>query len=97
MNVNMIDRLQLSQHSMTRHAGRRAKERSIPPSIIDALLDFGDRESAGGGVESCYFTKRSWKRFASYLGTEARHFERYRSAYAIVASSGEIVTACWRH
>jgi hypothetical protein len=31
------------------------------------------------------------------LGTEARHFERYRSAYAIVAADGQVVTTCWRH
>ena len=97
MTANTIERLRLSEHCMTRHAVSRAKERSIPPSIIDALLDFGDREAAGGGAEACFFTKRSWRRFESYLGTEARYFERYRSAYAIVASTGEIVTTCWRH
>ena len=97
MNATSMDRLHLSQHHMTRHANKRAKERSIPPSIIDALLDFGDREAAGGGAETCFFTKRSWQRYASYIGTEARHFERYRSAYAIIASTGEVVTTCWRH
>lgn len=88
------------QHGDTRltdHARRRAKDRSIPPSIVDALLDFGDRAPAGGNTESCFFTKRSWRRFAAYLGTEARHFERYRSAYAIVAADGQVVTTCWRH
>jgi hypothetical protein len=32
-----------TEPSLTDHARRRAKERSIPPSIIYALLDFGDR------------------------------------------------------
>lgn len=82
---------------LTGHARRRTKERSIPPSIVDALLDFGDRAPAGGGAESCFFTKRSWRRYAAYLGTEARHFERYRFAYAIVAADGQVITACWRH
>lgn len=82
---------------LTDHARRRAKDRSIPPSIVDALLDFGDRAPAGGRMDSCFFTKRSWRRFAAYLGTEARHFERYRSAYAIVGADGQVVTICWRH
>lgn len=88
---------QLMDTSLTAHARRRAKDRSIPPSIIDALLDFGDRARAGGGAESCFFTKRSWRRFAAYLGTEARHFERYRAAYAIVGADGQVITTCWRH
>ena len=82
---------------LTDHARRRARDRSIPHCIVDALLDFGNRAPAGGGAESCFFTKRSWRRFAAYLGTEARHFERYRSIYAIVAADGQVVTACWRH
>jgi len=88
---------QLTDKRLTAHAKRRAKDRSIPPSIIDALLDFGERAAAGGGAESCFFTRRSWRRFAAYLGPEARHFERYRSAYAIVGHDGQVVTICWRH
>lgn len=62
--------------------------------FIDAPLGFRDRAPAGGGAESCFFTKRSWWRYAAYLGDEARHFERYRSAYAIVAARlGQQV--CW--
>jgi hypothetical protein len=83
--------------SLTDHARRRAKDRSIPHSIIDALLDFGERSPAGDSAESCFFTKRSWRRFAAYLGTEARHFERYRAAYAIIGADGQVITACWRH
>ena len=81
---------------LSRHAHSRARQRSIPASIIDALLDFGERARAGCGAETCYFTKRSWKRFATYLGQEARHFERYRAVYAIIADDGKVVTACWR-
>ncbi|WP_430387990.1 hypothetical protein [Blastomonas fulva] len=81
---------------LSRHADHRSRERSIPASVIDALLDFGDRARSGTGAETCYFTKRSWKKFATYLGREARHFERYRAAYAIVADDGEVITTCWR-
>jgi hypothetical protein len=82
---------------MTRHAASRVQQRSIPASIVDALLDYGDRQPAGGGAETFFFTKRSWQRFATYLGRESRHFERYRSVYAVVSHGGEVITASWRH
>lgn len=83
--------------SLSKHARRRIKDRSIPLSIVEALLDFGERSPGGAGAETCYFTKKSWRRFAAYLGLEARHFERYRRVYVIVANGGEVITACWRH
>ena len=89
--------VRMGESRLSRHARGRAKDRSIPRSVIDALLDFGERAAAGGGAESCFFTKRSWRRFAAYLGTEARYFERYCAAYLIVAADGEVITACWRH
>ena len=82
--------------NLSRHASKRSRQRAIPASVIDALIDFDDRARSGSGADICYFTKRSWKRFAAYLGQEARHFERYRAAYAIVADDGLVVTACWR-
>lgn len=83
--------------SLSRHARQRMKDRSIPQSIVEALLDFGERMSGGTGTEICFFTKKSWRRFATYLGLEARHFERYRSVYVVVANDGEVITTCWRH
>lgn len=81
---------------MSRHAARRAKDRSIPQSIVDALLDFGDRAPAGAGAELCSFNGHSWRRYAAYLGHEAVHFERYRRAYVVVASDGDVITVGWR-
>ena len=83
--------------SLSRHAKHRMKNRSIPPSIVEALLDFGERAPCGDGAEICFFTKRAWRRYSAYLGSEARHFERYRSTYAIVAGTGLVVTTSWRH
>jgi hypothetical protein len=82
---------------MTKHARVRVQQRSIPPVVIDALLDFGDRREAGGGAEIVYFTKRTWRKFASYVGAAVKGFERYRSCYVIEASDGSIVTAAFRH
>ena len=89
--------LRPSAARLSQHASQRLQDRSIPPSIVDALIDFGDREAAGGGAETCFFTKRSWRRYSSYVGPQARHFERYRSVYLVVGSDGQVITACWRH
>lgn len=82
---------------MTNHALCRQQQRSIPQAVIDALLDFGERRPAGDGAESVYFTKRTWRRFASYVGVAVKGFERYRSCYVIEARDGTIVTAAFRH
>lgn len=82
---------------LTRHAAVRTQKRSIPQFIHDGLLDWGDRGDAGSGASSYSFSKRSWRRFAKYLGTEAKRFDRYRNAYIVVADDGTIITVCWRH
>lgn len=82
--------------NMSRHSRRRQQQRVIPQSIVDALLDYGARRPAGRGVEECYFNKRAWRHYSAYLGHEARHFERYRSAYVIVGETGTVITTAWR-
>ena len=97
LGLDRADVLASRRPHLSRHARQRMKDRSIPPSIVEALLDFGERTACGEGAEMCFFTKRAWRRFSAYLGSEARHFERYRSTYAIVAGDGLVVTTCWRH
>jgi hypothetical protein len=94
-NPNAIRRTTCS--NMTAHAQRRSHERVIPQLIIDALQDYGDTRPAGGGSEEFYFTRKSWKRFASYVGPQAAQLEKYRNTYAIIASDGFVVTVAWRH
>jgi hypothetical protein len=82
---------------MSKHASRRRQQRSIPQAVIDGLIDFGERRLAGAGREEVYFTKGAWREFASYLGTTAKAFERYRNCYVIQANDGTVVTASFRH
>lgn len=83
--------------NMTTHAQRRSHERGIPQLIIDALQDYGDTRSACNGSEEFYFTRKSWKRFASYVGPLVTKLEKYRNTYAIVAPDGFVVTVAWRY
>jgi len=87
----------LFRTKMTRHAEKRANQRSIPLAIVDALRDCCDPIPAGGGAESYSFTKRSWRKAQAYWGPQAKYFERYRNVYVIVSSEGNVITAAWRH
>ena len=42
---------------MTGHAAVRSQQRAIPPMLIDLLMQFGARESAGDGASKMYFDK----------------------------------------
>ena len=93
----MIANHHIAPISMTRHAQCRQKQRSIPTAVIEALLEFGERRQAGHGSESVYFTKKSWKKLASYMGAAIKGVEGYRSCYLIEGSDGAIITAAYRH
>jgi hypothetical protein len=93
----MIANSQFYPAMVTNHALCRQQQLSIPQAVIDALLDFGERRPAGDGAESVYFTKRTWRKFAGYVGSAVKGFERYRSCYVIEASDGSIVTVTFRH
>ena len=97
INSDMHDLGRYAAPPLTRHARQRLKDRSIPQFIVDGLIDFGERRPAGGGCEICFFSKRAWRRFSTNLGTEARHFDKYRKAYVVVAQDDLVVTACWCH
>jgi hypothetical protein len=83
--------------SLSQHAKARSQQRSIPKAVIDALADFGECSHDGRGGQRYSFTKQSWRAFIAYYGTEAKHFEKYRSAYIVVANDGIVVTTGWRH
>jgi hypothetical protein len=82
--------------SLSRHAAVRLQQRCIPRAIVEAVLDWGDRRSAGAGASSYAFSKRSWASFARHVGAEAERLKRYRNVYVVVARDGTIITVCWR-
>lgn len=98
--VAQVDRGQLvvpTRTPFTRHGAVRSQQRSVPPAVVDALLDFGEAEHDNQGAVRHFFSKRAWRAYSAYLGTEAKHYDRYRSAYVVVADDGSVITAGWRH
>lgn len=90
------DLIERTVSPLSRHAAVRCQQRCIPQFIVDALIDWGDSSDAGTGAFSYSFSKRSWRRFATYMGRDASRFERYRNVYIVVARDGTVVTVAWR-
>lgn len=82
--------------TLTRHASCRAQQRSIPEAVIELLLDFGEATYAGFGADRYTFSKRNWRAVAAHLGLKAKHYERYRSAYIVIAANC-VITVGWFH
>jgi hypothetical protein len=82
---------------LTRHASKRAQQRSLPPLIEEWLFRYGEAQHQGGGTEILYFSKRSYKRLRHHVGLQPiRKLQQYLDAYLIV-SDGRIVTMGHRH
>lgn len=88
---------QQSTLKLSEHAKKRSQQRSIPETVIDLLLDFGDEAHLGSGVSRFSFRKKGWKSASKYLGLKAKYFERYRACYVVVADDGTIITVAYCH
>ena len=76
------------------HAARRAQQRAIPDAVIDLLLDHGDRLPAGGGTEIVRLGHQVRGELETDLTPETwrRHDRTLRTAYAVVAADGTVIT-----
>lgn len=78
---------------MTNHANTRCQQRSIPPMMVDLLLEFGKSEYEGEGVAKMFFDKQARKRVASYAGPLAALLEEHLDMYAVVNQSNmQVIT-----
>ena len=81
----------------TAHARVRMQQRAIPSSIVNLLLDYGEKASAGRGSEIFYFGKRGRHRVLRSKGQAvARRLEGHWRDYVVVAD-GQIVTCGKRY
>jgi hypothetical protein len=79
--------------SMTRHAQARCRQRGIPPSIVEHLLDFGNEVHDHRGACVVFFDHRARERLRSLYGHDGfKRIEPHLKAYAVVADDGAIVT-----
>jgi hypothetical protein len=84
--------------ALTRHAEERARDRAVPPIVLDWLFSYGQRAPAGDGAECLFFNKSSRRILQRELGGWAyTKLEPKFDAYAILASDGAIITTGYRH
>lgn len=78
--------------NVTHHANTRSQQRAIPPMMIDLLLQFGKRESAGSGVAKLFFDKPARRRVAAYAGPLASLLDEHLDLYAVVGQDMQVIT-----
>lgn len=81
---------------MTGHAAVRSQQRAIPPMLIDLLMQFGARESAGDGASKMYFDKAARRKIKAYAGPLARMLNEHLDVYAVVSSENKVITTAHR-
>lgn len=78
---------------MSTHAEKRAKQRGIPPVIVQWLEDFGERTYDHRGAVITYFTKRARRRLERAVGRQViRHLGNWMDCYAVRSVDGNLVT-----
>jgi len=78
--------------NLTEHARIRSQQRSIPPVMVDLLLQFGTTESAGDGANKMFFDKSARRRVQAYFGQIAPLLNQHLDLYAVVGSDDQIIT-----
>lgn len=79
--------------SLTRHAAIRMQQRTVPPLVVEWLLEYGATERSGGGTQMHYFTKDSRRRLAKRVGDQIiNRLSALLDAYVVVGSDGVVIT-----
>jgi Domain of unknown function (DUF4258) len=83
---------------LTPHARTRMQQRGIRPEALEALLDYGRvRHLHQGGREILFFDKKARARLARASSGVRREAERLVRTYAIMDSSGVVITVGHRY
>lgn len=79
---------------LTHHAVRRAQQRAISATVLNLLLDYGDRFDAGRGAEIVRVGHQGRTELARDLPPAVwhEHGRKLQTAYAVVAADGAVIT-----
>ncbi len=76
--------------ALSAHARQRAQQRAIRLELLEMLLDHGARRPAGHGAEIVHLTAVARQECAAEEGVGRA--TRLKSAYAVIAADGRIIT-----
>jgi len=80
----------------TLHARSRLQQRSIPPAIVDWLVQFG-HPMRHDGADVYSFDRKGRKRLKQFLGTVAfKRVQDLLDVYAVLSDDGQLVTVAHR-
>ncbi len=83
--------------SMSTHADTRAKQRGIPPLVVEWLERFGEEQHDHHGAVILHFSKRSTRRLERAVGRDpVRRMNDYLRCYAVV-KAGTVITVGKRY
>lgn len=83
---------------LSTHASQRAKQRGIPPLIIEWLEDFGEQAHDHNGYVIHYFTKKSRRQLEKMVGREVtRRLSEWLDSYAVLSLDGNLITVGHRY
>ena len=89
---------------LSKHAGDRSQQRSIPQIVVDLLVDFGVEKKQNGGTSVYFFDKKARKRLAAYAGHLSPLFNEHLDSYVVIDPSDKLVITVghrleriWRH
>lgn len=78
---------------LTWHAQARLRQRGIPLTAVEFLLDYGSTAYDHCGGERFFFDKRARRACQRHLrGAALRQVERHFGVYAVQSSDGALVT-----
>ena len=82
---------------ITQHAQSRIRQRAIPPSVIEWLIDYGSSVN-GDNCEIIYFDKKAKKMLSKELGKEiVKCISKFLNTYIVLSKDGAVITAGYRY
>lgn len=80
----------------SKHASNRSRQRCIPATIIDWIINYGV-EKRSNGANTFFMNKKTRKAFKKDIGSIVyNRIKDLLDAYVVVADDGTIITAAWR-
>ena len=80
----------------THHGSVRARQRGVPPIVLDWLMDYG-RVKWRGGADVYYFDHATRKALRRTIGKPVyKRVTDLLDVYAVVSDEGTLITCGWR-
>jgi hypothetical protein len=79
--------------NLSNHAKTQAQRRGIEQSVVNYVVEYGQRSHAGKGAVRCYFTKKSRKLLEQELPPKdfAKINDKELKCFAVLAEDNDLI------